>query len=214
MLKADFHVHTLYSKCSDMNPRDLIKDALNKGYDILGVVDHNSIKGGIAAKKFAGKKILVIPGEEIMTNYGELIVFFSDGKYGNDLTDVCDRASDMNHFIVVPHPFDYLRKGIKNNIIRVKKMSAIEVFNSRVLLNRFNSIAKSYAEKNKIPQIVGSDAHFTEEIGNASVFLDCDKSTDSVFDFIRKNKVTYNCRKCSIYSHFKTNVELPIKRLF
>jgi hypothetical protein len=197
-----------------MNPKNIIKTALKKDYDVLGVVDHNNIKGGLKTKKIAGGRLLVIPGEEIKTNYGEIIVFLSDGNYNRNLFDICERAKSMNHFIVVPHPFDYLRRGVKDNIDKVKKMDAIEVFNSRVWVNRFNLIAKAYAEKNKIPQVVGSDAHFLEEIGNATAFLECEKNIDSIFNCLKKNKLKFSYKRCSIYSHFKSNVNLPIKRLF
>jgi len=215
MLKADFHVHTHYSKCSDMKPIDVVKEALIKNYDVIGVVDHNTVKGALATKKVAGKKLLVLHGEEIKTNYGELLVFLSDGKYNRDLIDVCERAKEENHFIVVPHPFDFLRiESIKKNIFKVKEANAIEVFNSRILINRFNLMASNYAKRKNIPKIVGSDAHFVEEIGNASVFLECNKNVDDVLESIRKDKLKFSCKRCSIMSHLKSNVLLSVKRIF
>ncbi len=216
MLKADFHIHTHYSPCSNMKPRDVVKTANAKGYDIIGVVDHDNIKGGIKTKRIAGKKILVIHGEEIMTNFGEIIVFLSDGKYNNNLIDVCERAKDLNHFLVVPHPFDFLRAVIclRHHIKKIENLvDAIEVFNSRTVINRFNFLANNYATKNRIPRIVGSDAHFPEEIGNATLYLNCKKNIDSVFNCIKKNRTRFNGRRCSFYSHFKSNVILPLERL-
>jgi predicted metal-dependent phosphoesterase TrpH len=192
-----------------MNPNIVVKTAVQKGYDVLGIVDHNSIKGGLAAKKIAGEKLLVIPGEEIKTNYGEIIVFLSDGRYNRDLIDVCERAKEENHFIAVPHPFDFLRARtcLRNHTNKVKSLvDAIEVFNSRILINWFNEMAEKYAEKNNLPKIVGSDAHFLEEIGNATAFLKCDKNVDSVFKSIRKNNLKFNCKKSSLLPHFKTRM--------
>ena len=120
MIKADFHIHTYYSKCSNMKPKDLVKTAISKGYDVIGVVDHNSIKGGLETKKIAGKKLLVIPGEEIKTDNGDVIIFLSDGKYNRNLIDVCERCKEMGHFLVIPHPFDFLR--FRSSILqRIKK---------------------------------------------------------------------------------------------
>ncbi|MEM5778409.1 MAG: PHP domain-containing protein [Candidatus Aenigmatarchaeota archaeon] len=199
-----------------MKPKDLIKVSIKKGYNVLGVVDHNCIKGGLKAKKIAGKKLLVIPGEEIMTRYGEIIVFLSDGKYNHDLIDICERAKDLNHFIITPHPFDFLRfrSSLKYNINKIKEfIDAIEVFNSRVMINRCNKIASRYAQENKISKIAGSDAHFIEEIGNAAVYLNCENNIDSIFNYIKKNKIKFEGKRCSIYHHFKTNVFLPIEKL-
>lgn len=207
MLKADFHIHTKYSPCSNMKPRDVVKTAIAKGYDVIGVVDHNNIKGGIETRKIAGKKILVIPGEEIMTNYGEIIVFLSDGKYNKNLIDICERAKDLNHFLVIPHPFDFLRfrTCLRHHIKKIKNfIDAIEVFNSRTLLNKFNLMAKEYAIKNKIPPIAGSDAHFLEEIGNVKVYLDCKKNISSVLKYIRSNKIKFEGKRSPIFVHFKS----------
>ncbi len=209
MLKADFHIHTGYSPCSNMKPEDIIKTAVSKGYDVIGVVDHDSIKGGIKTKRIAGKKILVIPGEEIKTRYGEIIIFLSDGRYNKNLIDICERAKDLNHFVVVPHPFDFLRFIIclKGKIREIENfVDAIEVFNSRTLFNHFNDLANRYATRNKIPKIAGSDAHYLEEIGNATAYLDCKRNVDSVFKCIRKNKVRFNGKRCSIRVHLKSNV--------
>lgn len=217
MLKADFHLHTYYSKCSNMKPVELVKIAILKGYDAIGVVDHNKIAGGLAVKKIAGKKLLIIPGEEIMTRHGEIIVFFSDGKYNRDLVDICERAKDENHFIFAPHPFDFLRfrNSLRDNIEVAKKyLCAIEVLNSRVMINWFNDMAREYSIKNRIPQLAGSDAHFIEEIGNVTCFLNCESSIDSILDYLRKNKIIFQGRKCSLTAHFKSNISLPFNRLF
>lgn len=213
MLKADFHIHTRYSSCSSMRPEVLVRTAASKGYDVIGVVDHNSIKGGLLAKKIAGKKMLVIPGEEIKTDKGEVVVLLSDGKYGREIVEICERAKDMNHFVFAPHPFDFLRYRIalKNGLETVKnRLDAIEVFNSRVLVNRFNSMADRYARKNRIPRMAGSDAHFPEEIGNVTNYLKCERNTDSVFNFLSKNKLRFVGRRTSIFSHVKSAI---VKRL-
>jgi predicted metal-dependent phosphoesterase TrpH len=208
MLNADFHIHTHYSRCSNMNPLDIVRTAVSRGYDVIGVVDHNSIKGGLEVKKIAGRKLLVIPGEEIMTSGGEVIVFLSDGKYSRDLLDVCDRAKDMNHFVVFPHPFDYMRVSVLDNIRSIKNMNAIEVFNSRIYLNKFNLMAKKYAEVNKIPKVAASDSHFLEEIGNVKCSLNCERSIDSVFECIKQDKIKFKVKKASIRVHLKSGIRL------
>ncbi len=64
-----------------------------------------------------------------------------------------------------------------------------------------------------MPQTMGSDAHFLEEIGNVEVYLDCEKNIDSIFKYIKKNKIRFKGKRCSFYSHFKTNVVLPLEKL-
>ena len=209
---ADFHIHTKYSKCSDIEPSLLVKVALQKKYNAIAIVDHDNIKGGFAVRKFAGKNLIVIPGEEKMTDRGEILIFFSDGKYGTDLIEICERAKDMNHFVIAAHPFDFFRKSLGKNIASIKP-DAIEVFNSRSLLGLMNGKAADYAYNNSIPKIGGSDAHFIEEIGNVSVFLDCDNNEDSIIEAIRKEKLVIDGKKGSLMPHIKTNILLPLRRI-
>lgn len=208
MLKADFHVHTHYSRCSNMKPQEIVKRAVYKGYDVLGVVDHDSIMGGISTKKIAGKSILVIPGEEIKTDKGEVIVLLSDGKYTKNLDEVCDRCKEMNHFLFVPHPFDFLRfrTSMLYRIKDLKHADAIETFNSRIFFDKFNLMAREFSAKNNIQQIAGSDAHTYGEIGNVEALMECEKSIDSVFDCIRENKIKFKCKKAGILPHIKTSI--------
>jgi predicted metal-dependent phosphoesterase TrpH len=209
MLKADFHIHTCNSPCSNMKPETVVRTAISKGYEVIGVVDHNNVKGGRLVKKIAGKRLLVIPGEEIKTDAGDIIVFLSDGKYNRNLVNICDRAKRLNHFVVVPHPFDFLRYGasLKGSLDIIKdKVDAIEIFNSRIVVRRFNEMAKEYAKKNGIARIAGSDAHFPEEIGNVSVYLDCKRNVNSVLNCLRKNKIRFKGKGAGILSHVKSTI--------
>jgi predicted metal-dependent phosphoesterase TrpH len=193
-----------------MKPNELVRAAVSKGYDILGVVDHDTTKGSVLTKKIAGKKIIVIPGEEIKTSSGDLIVLLSDGKYvDKDLMEVCKRAKEMGHFVFAPHPFDAMRSKVSlmESIGRVRGyLQAMEIFNSRVMLNSFNRRARDYALKNHIRGIAGSDAHFVEEVGNAANYLECERNIDSIFEFIRKNPVRIEGKRTSILSHMKSGL--------
>lgn len=214
MLSADFHLHTCFSRCSDMSPRDLVNRAIFKKLDVIGVVDHDSIKGGIAAKRIAGKKILVIPGEEIKTEFGDMVVFFSDGKYNGSIMEICERARQENAFIFIPHPFDALRHSMGKNAYRIKKYTdAVEVFNSRCMSPRANEKAERFAEENSLPAIGGSDAHFLGEIGNVSCKADCEKNIDSVFACIKKEDIEISGKKTPFILHAKTHFVKLSKKL-
>jgi predicted metal-dependent phosphoesterase TrpH len=68
--KADLHVHTCLSPCTEleMSPKNILAAARKKGIDILGICDHNSSQNSraiiIAAQRM---KIHVIPGMEVTT---------------------------------------------------------------------------------------------------------------------------------------------------
>lgn len=66
--RADLHVHTCLSPCTelDMSPKEIVNRAKMKEIDIIGICDHNSSENSQAVIE-VGKKmnICVIPGMEV-----------------------------------------------------------------------------------------------------------------------------------------------------
>jgi PHP family Zn ribbon phosphoesterase len=68
LFKADLHIHTCLSPCTevDMSPKRILTAAKKKGIDIIGICDHNSSENCLAVMNAAKKMpIKVIPGLEI-----------------------------------------------------------------------------------------------------------------------------------------------------
>ena len=66
--KADLHVHTCLSPCTelDMSPKGILVTAKKKEIDIIGICDHNSSENSLAVMNAAKKmNINVIPGMEV-----------------------------------------------------------------------------------------------------------------------------------------------------
>jgi len=66
--KADLHVHTCLSPCTelDMSPKGILTAAKKKEIDILGICDHNSSENSLAVMNAAKRmNISVIPGLEV-----------------------------------------------------------------------------------------------------------------------------------------------------
>ena len=66
--KADLHIHTCLSPCSDleMGPTAIVEESLAKGLDIIAICDHNSAENSDAVIQVGVKKGLhVFPGMEI-----------------------------------------------------------------------------------------------------------------------------------------------------
>jgi PHP family Zn ribbon phosphoesterase len=73
MYKADLHIHTCLSPCADldMSPKYIIREAKEKGIDIVGICDHNSGENVPAVERHAanqGGDVNVIGGLEITSN--------------------------------------------------------------------------------------------------------------------------------------------------
>ena len=68
--EADLHIHTCLSPCgeSEMTPQLIVKEARNKGLDMIGICDHNSSDNVLSVKKVAEMQGLkVLGGMEIST---------------------------------------------------------------------------------------------------------------------------------------------------
>lgn len=68
LFKADLHIHTCLSPCTELNmsAHGILTAAEKKGIDILGICDHNSSENSLAIMKAAEKtQIHILPGMEV-----------------------------------------------------------------------------------------------------------------------------------------------------
>jgi len=90
-VRADLHIHS-YSedasfdvKDNQMTPENIIDLAIENKLKIISITDHNSITNVQKAIKYAeDKEILVLPGIEVSTNQGHLLVYFNNYKNLSD----------------------------------------------------------------------------------------------------------------------------------
>ena len=214
-MKIDMHVHTHYSHDSNMKPEELISAARARALDAVCVVDHRTTEGALeCVERAKGTDLLVIPGQEVRTLEGEIIALGITKDIENDMSllETCESIKKQSGFIIVPHPFDKFRSGIGNSINNILNyVDAIEVFNSRILFGKFNQKAAEIARKNNIPAVAGSDAHFPNEIGNAYMILECEKSEQAIFRAIREGRARLVTNKTGLRRYPKT-LALKIKK--
>lgn len=82
--RADLHIHSYgmglgsYDVTDATNtPSAIVDTAKAKGLKLISITDHNEIMNSIAAVQYAnGKDILVIPGIEVSTTQGHLLLYF------------------------------------------------------------------------------------------------------------------------------------------
>ncbi len=87
LFKADLHIHTCLSPCTELNmsPKGILTVAKKKGIDILGICDHNTSENSLAIMKAAKKMhIHVLPGMEV-TSEEEVHVLALFDDIGNAL---------------------------------------------------------------------------------------------------------------------------------
>lgn len=175
----DLHVHTHYSKCSNLDPDVILKLAKRRNLNGIAITDHHEIKGALEIQKInKNKDFEVIVGEEISTNYGDVLVYYLNKKIDViDFFSVVDEAKKQGALIVIPHPF---RTTLINNhkfrlpLKDVKnKIDAVECFNARTLPGD-NKKANNAADQLNITKTGGSDSHFFFEIGTGYTIFESD----------------------------------------
>ena len=168
--QVELHSHTLWSKDCIVPFDAIIRMCQRRGVDRIAITDHNTADGALAMQKLAPD--LVIVGEEIMTDRGEILGYFMRESIPAGLTpdETIHRLRDQGAVISVSHPFDRLRKGAwhEEDLLRIiDQVDAIEVFNSRCMFAEDNLKAQTFAEKHHLTGTVGSDAHTRIEYGRA-----------------------------------------------
>ena len=175
MLRVEFHCHTIASKDSLTQPRDLVAVCRRKGIDRVVVTDHNTIAGARVAQSLDPERVIV--GEEILTTRGEILAAFVTEEIPSGLSpsETIRRLRDQGAFISVSHPFDRFREGAweEDDLLEIlPQVDAIEVYNSRSWLPIFNEQAKRFAQQHNVVGTVGSDAHAAFELGRSLLLVE------------------------------------------
>ena len=181
-MKYDFHTHSKYSLDGYVEPRDIVRAAVNAGLSGIAVTDHNTIKGGLEAKKYENDELEVIVGAEILTDIGEVIgLFLTEEIVSKNFYDVVNEIKSQNGVVVIPHPFDGVRgTSVHPDPELAEFIDSVEVFNSRCVREIYNKKARDYSSRYNLNIIAGSDAHFKNEVGNAGVETESENIQEAI----------------------------------
>lgn len=211
----DLHCHSKYSKDAITSPRRIAEIAKQKGL-VVALTDHNNARGWSDYKK-ACKSLGVdfVLGQEQKVFWqgkfaGELLFLFLNGEIkSHDVLESIDEARAQQAFVSVAHPFESVRRTHFGKFLNldeiVSKIDAIEVYNSRCLVELPNKKAKQFAEQNSLGITAGSDAHFAKEIGNAFVELQA-SSLEQARSMLKKGKATVHGKLANPIVHFETQL--------
>lgn len=168
-LKVDLHMHTCASKDGVLRPADVIRIAKLRGLDRICITDHNTLDGALAAHQLDPEFVII--GEEILTEYGEILAFFVSEWVPPRLSpqETLKRLQAQGAVISVSHPFDPHRSGWTERMLEtmLPQLDAIEAFNARMLRADYNEKARAFAAAHALSTTAGSDAHTGLEIGAA-----------------------------------------------
>jgi predicted metal-dependent phosphoesterase TrpH len=174
-MKADLHVHSIYSEHSTATLDDIVQRSLDEGLDCVAVTDHRTIEGAKELKKIASFEVII--GQEVMTKHGEITGLFLRHTLEPhmSLIDTISAIKAQGGLVYVPHPFERVRfkRSLKIETLTnlLHDVDIIETFNSRTTLQRFNTKAEAFADRYGCLKAAGSDAHSAVEIGRAFVVM-------------------------------------------
>lgn len=157
--RADLHIHSYGEhgsydvKDATMTPENIVATALAENLDVISITDHNVIGNVERALKHAeGHAMLVIPGVELSTTQGHLLVYFptlrdlqafygrlsfiEDGKFCDHTISQCLDIACQNHGIGIAAHID-LSSGFehavpkydafKENLLKCRNLLALEI---------------------------------------------------------------------------------------
>lgn len=209
MLICDLHVHTNFSKDGESSVGDILKAAAAAGLDAIAITDHDSVDGAKMALTYE-TSVLVIPGIEVTTKQGHLIVLGVTEVIpaGLDVVDTVEIARKMGALLILPHPYHVWRHGVaRRKKIGMSVVDAIETFNSRYIVGSANLKAARIAKRMGKPCVAGSDAHHARFVGFGRTFVDADRTVPSILAAIRAGKVTSGGKQTPLrtYTHQSLN---------
>ena len=214
MITLELHTHTHYSKDCLTPPDKYIAECRRKGLDRVAVTDHNTTAGAFKLKAMAPD--LIIVGEEIKTDSGEIIAYFltEEVPMGLPVREAIDRVRAQGGIVGVSHPADRLRKeamGIDRLLPIIDRVDALEVFNARCLYSADNTAAREIAARYGKAGFAGSDAHTLMEIGRATVTLESFDTPQEFLDNLRTARL--NARPSSPLVHVASTWAKWMRRL-
>ena len=208
MLACDLHVHTNYSKDGESSVEEILRQAEAEGLDAIAITDHDSVDGAIKALTVP-TTVLVIPGIEVSTKQGHLLVLGVTEiiPAGLDVVATVSIAKRMGGLAILPHPYHVWRHGVaRRKKAGMDIVDAVEVFNSRYIVGSANQKAARIAKRLGKPCVGGSDAHNAKFVGFGRTYVESEKNVPAILEAIRAGRVSCGGRKTPLRTYTRQSI--------
>lgn len=208
-MKADLHVHTLYSNDGKTTLEELLEYAERMGIGCVAVTDHNEFQAYERLKD--NGRVIIMPAEEVSSAEGHIVALGIDRLIPRDLSiqETIDRIHEAGGYAFAAHPYRWW-SGLGEKNTRSFPFDGIEARNGRST-PRGNRRSERLAREIGKPMTAGSDAHTPLHIGEGYVEVpDSLKTWQEVLDYIMRNEAPI---VCSHSRHMKATLKYGTKSI-
>ena len=200
MIRADLHIHTNYSPDASIHPKTIVHQLYAHPFiKAVAITDHNTTEGYHKVQKLASpyEDILIIPGAEITTTEGDIIILGTTELPPKPWTpkNVINFAKQKNSLTIAAHP--YRAYGLGDQA-KNYNFDAIETLNG-ISTPQANKMAQKLAKTMDLPGVGGSDAHRVHELWSVYTEVQTSLNIDEILKAIKKGLVKAASTKKSIH---------------
>jgi predicted metal-dependent phosphoesterase TrpH len=215
MLRCDLHVHTNFSRDGESSVEDVITRAKAARLDAIAITDHDSCEAiGVAER--AGSGLVIIPGVEVSTRQGHLLVLGVREPLppGLHVMETIRLARNQGAVTILPHPYHMWRHGVARRVPEsIGAVDGIEVFNSRYIVGSANRKAARVARKVRITPVGGSDAHNARYVGFGYTLIAAEPEVSSILSAIREGKTIAGGKMTPLRTYSRQSLRNALRRV-
>jgi len=194
------HIHTTYSDDSTLTPKMLVEQLFSQSsVKVAALTDHNTTQGCKLTLQLASAypDILIIPGVEISTAEGDIVILGTEELPPEPWTvgGIVDFARQNDNVSIVAHPYREYGMG---DTAKKYKFDAIEVLNGASPASA-NRSAQALARLMNLPGVAGTDAHQQEDLGKVYTEVQAGLDVEEILKAIKKGLVKAYATKGSIH---------------
>lgn len=192
-MKIDLHLHTHYSEDATTTLREVVAYAKKRRLDGVAVTDHDTIRGAQRLLKQKTKNFVIIPSVEVSSLQGHILAFNVEEPITPKLSliETVEKIRQIGGIAVIAHPAMVLKTGFGHKVSSASNIDAVEGINAAAFpFFLSNHLSHRLAQRLRVPETAGSDAHHPQEIGKAYTLVYSDSNREDIIEAIRKGKTT------------------------